>query len=115
MADESRPGVEPERVVFGAGLMLLGLALLADRTGWVDLVSYWRLWPLLLVALGVVKMARKKGRGEGAWLAFLGLLLLGQSLHVLPFSQSWPLFIIWAGASVTWTALRGRREGSDGR
>ncbi len=109
-------GARPERVFFGAALMLLGLALLAERTGWIDLESHWRLWPLLLVAFGVVKLSYPhKGRSEGAWLVFLGLLLLGHSLHVLPFSKSWPLFVIWAGASVILKALRQRREGRDDR
>ncbi len=109
MPDENRPPVDPSRVFFGGVLMLVGLGLLLDRTGWLDALS--RLWPLLLVGLGVVKLAfprRDDGRGGGAWLILIGLLLLGDSLRVLTFRQSWPLFLVAGGGSIVWNGLRER-------
>ncbi len=114
--DEGRGGVQPERVAFGAALILLGLAIFAQRLGVIHIDAYWRLWPLCLIGFGVVKMAysRRRGRGEGAAAIFAGLLLLGHTLRVLPLTQSWPLWVVWAGGAMTLNALRQAREKRDG-
>jgi hypothetical protein len=52
-------GVRVDRgyLFWGIFFVLLGLIPLADREGWIDIGGFgdaWRLWPLLLVAIGVV-------------------------------------------------------------
>jgi hypothetical protein len=52
----ARPGFDPGSLVSGVIIIVLGLLLLADRTGIVDLrFDYW--WPAALAAVGGVLLA----------------------------------------------------------
>lgn len=46
-------------IVFGVVLVLLGLALLLSQ--FVPGLDLWRLWPLLIIALGIRMMVRSRG------------------------------------------------------
>lgn len=51
----SRPAVHNQSLVLGVILVLIGLAFLASNTG---LVSWSEIWPIALIALGIVLLAR---------------------------------------------------------
>jgi hypothetical protein len=100
----------------GIVLIVVGLILLAQRLQvWPDL-DLSRLWPLLIVAFGVGRLAtpdeedrRGHGRYGGLWFVFTGALFLMHNYGVMTIAQSWPLFIVGGGVSI----LLGRR-GTDG-
>jgi hypothetical protein len=116
MADATRGSVDYSRAFFGGLLMLWGGLLLADRMGLADMQPIWPYWPLWLVLWGTVKlMLPGRGRGSGAWLVLVGILLLGSTLHVVSFRQTWPVFVVAAGGSMVWRSLRSQREVNDGR
>jgi hypothetical protein len=95
--------------VFGVFLILVGAALMLDRIGVADLGAYWRYWPLALIVVGVgnwLTPGRQAGDHDGFWFVFVGLLFLAHNLHFLRLGQSWPLFLVAAGAVVAWRALR---------
>jgi len=85
----------------GLILIVLGLLLLADR--FVPGVSFWALWPLIIVALGIRQMFTQGD--EPRWTAYrvfeglstvvIGVLLLGNTTGVLPWSVWWDLLTLW--------------------
>lgn len=98
-----------------AGLVLVGLGLLflGQRLHLISVVDITRLWPLILIAIGVARFFGPRMEGQprgGAWLMFIGALFLADTFHVLSLSQSWPLFIVAGGVSI----MLGSRKGSGG-
>jgi hypothetical protein len=107
MVEAGQASIRQQRVAFGALLMLLGLTVLAERLGFVELQTWWQLWPVLLVGIGLARVAFPvRNRSEGAPILVSGLLLLGHTMGVLPITRYWPLWVIWAGAGVLWAAWR---------
>lgn len=102
---------------FSAGLLLLliGGLFLFDRFDLVEGVRFGQLWPLLLIYFGLVRMIwpRKDGsRRGGAWMLMIGGLFLLHTFHVVRLHDSWPMFIVFAGALMVWQAF-GRPQPSD--
>ncbi len=102
------------RVFGGLVIILVGLALLLDRSAiWeVRLSSHY--WPLLLIALGAMKLldpprcdGRPRSRRGGAWLLYVGCWGLLNEFHLFGFGYqtSWPLLIVGAGIGVVWRAF----------
>jgi len=94
--------------VFGVFLILVGAALMLDRIGVADLGAYWRYWPLALIVVGVgnwLTPGREADDHDGFWFVFVGLLFLAHNLRFLRLGQSWPLFLVAAGAVVARRAL----------
>ena len=66
---EPEDDVEVESPVWGGSLALLGVLILFNNLGWLDLDRLARWWPLLLIAVGayfVYASVQKKKAGEGA-------------------------------------------------
>jgi predicted membrane protein len=87
--------------------MLAGLVLALDSLGFVDGGVFFRLWPLALIAIGVVKLMSPGRQGSGAlvWIvAGIAFLLVTQGR--MSFAGVWALIIFAVGANVAWKALR---------
>lgn len=100
-------------IVAGAVLIVLGLIFLGGRFdmpfGW----SLGRLWPLILITLGIVAVAMPGEHGKrssGLWLLFVGGIFLLNNYEILSIRDSWPLFIVAAGVSILSKALRPARN-----
>ena len=112
----NRPSAAAPRLVLGLIVMLLGLMLTLDNFGVLDARRFWRLWPVLLIAMGVSRLvhrARTGGPPDGVGLTLLGLAFLLMNFHVLEGRQIFPLFLLGFGAILVLRATRGegRREG----
>lgn len=53
-----------ESPAWGASLLVLGLLLLFNNLGWLQLIAFKRYWPLALVAAGVVFLMRARRPAE---------------------------------------------------
>jgi len=103
-----------QQLRFGLVLTLLGLAFLLDNFHIFDVRRILPFWPLVLIALGTLKLSQDsdgRGRGIGFALIAVGSLLTLRHLGVFDFRwrDFWPLILIGAGVFVM---ARGRLGGA---
>lgn len=110
------------RVVFGLGLIAMGVLFTLDNVEVFDARDLWRYaWPVLLVVVGLSKVlwpGSGSGRGIGLVLTVIGgLFLLDEDrLGYIRF-EFWdlvPLLLVLIGVSMVWGGLFGRRLRADG-
>lgn len=101
------------RMVLGLWLVLLGLAMLLAQTGLVDREATHWVVPVMLMALGLWKLSQPGSRGSGLWLLVAGALLLAHLTRFATFRQTWPVFVVTAGAAMIVEALDRRRQRAD--
>jgi predicted membrane protein len=102
-------------LIVGLAIMAWGLVLTLDNFGVVEADRYWRLWPLILVAIGLVRLLESARRGNapfalsGVLFTFVGLALLMSTLEIVSFKTVWPLLVLAFGATIVGkTLLRAR-------
>lgn len=100
------------RLIIGLALMVLGALWTLDNLDFVEADNIVRWWPVVPLAIGLMKLSgfgMEKQTGFGAFLAIGGGLLLLGELNVVhvSFSIVWPLLFIFMGVQVTMRALRG--------
>lgn len=96
-------------VVLGLTIILVGVMLFLGRLGVIDSPEVWRLlWPFLIMAIALGKMARPDAHGcrEGGGLLFIGVWFLLNQLEVLQYRDSWPLLLVGFGFGMVWKAIR---------
>jgi len=104
-------------MTIGIGLMILGI-LAALET----LTSFWQpwmgvrpitLWPLIIVAVGVVKIVEKRLRSVGGWVILaIGLLLFARTVWgYFNLAQIiWPSIVMAAGIFIVFHAVKKHRR-----
>ena len=122
-----RPGV----AAAGGVLLALGVAMLLDSTGKIDIRVGQLIGPLVLIALGAailfdkggfvhgrrvcgedgrprMRLRRRGNPAGGFWLIGIGVWMMVSQMHLfgLSFNNSWPLFIILSGIMMV---VRGAR------
>jgi hypothetical protein len=107
MNDNVRKQIDSSALATGILLIGVGAIFLLDRLDFADfhhLIHHW--WPMIIVALGVVKLAGRN-RWGGLWFIAIGTWLELAHLHVfgLTFGSSWPLLLIVFGAGMILRAL----------
>ena len=102
-------------VVGGVALVAIGAILLLHQNGIIRFSDIWRLWPLALVAGGLVRLTQggSTSRFMGALMIVLGGILEAAEFHLIPYSvwELWPLGIIAMGLLLLWQSLQPREEG----
>ena len=101
-------------ITAGLVLVVIGLVLLGDQ---LDLTPNWhmrRLWPAILVAVGVGNALGRETRAFGVWMLFVGGLFLGHTHRVLSIRDTWPLFIVAFGVALLIGAWSGRTSRTEG-
>lgn len=100
-------GVRRGGAWFGVLLIAAGVVVLAGR--FVPGLDVLRLWPLLVIAVGIMEIVRPRGDAvikrvaEGAGTISVGLVLLGNSLGAIPWTvwlsvlSLWPLLLVAIG------------------
>jgi predicted membrane protein len=104
----------PPRLVLGLMVMALGLALTLENLGWMEARRLVRFWPLILVAMGVARLAesmRNRTRPSGVLWILFGLALLLHNLRLLDLHRLWPLFIFALGAGIFFRSFGVKRPG----
>lgn len=112
------PGAPPRRhtpsLVLGVCIILFGLALTLDQLNVPHADFLVKLWPLILLALGAVKLRQGDGFNTGGFI----LVLLGAYLLVANFSPDgiagslWPLILVGVGVFLVMKSVRTRRPSS---
>jgi len=95
------------RLVFGLGIMLVGLVLALDSLGFVEGAALLRFWPLVLIAVGIAKGLSPAPQRAGALLWIVAgiafqLVILGR----MSFVGLWAGLLFFVGARIAWKALR---------
>src|SRR5512138_34686 len=94
------------RLVLGLSIMLAGLVLALDSLGLFDASFVWRLWPLILVAVGIVKWQNPHERSSAFVWVVAGVALLFMTVGHMPISRLWAAALFFVGANIAWRALR---------
>ncbi len=94
------------RLVLGLLVMVAGLVLALDSLGLIDGSLVFRLWPLGLIAVGVVKWMTPPRSSTGlVWIvAGVGFLLV--TFDRMSFGGMWALLLFFVGANIVMRALR---------
>ena len=104
-----RSGVAGGLIVVGIGVLML-----LHQNGILRISDIWRLWPLVLVAGGVVRLIQfgSTNRFLGGLMIVLGLVLTAAEFHLIPYGvwELWPLGIIAVGLLLLWRSLQPREE-----
>jgi hypothetical protein len=109
MRDHGR-GASP-RLVLGVFLMALGVLFTLGNLRIINARQYLKYWPVVLVGVGLSKLASPGGRGKLAgviWL-FVGSWLLASNLGLISVSfwSLWPgILFVLLGAALAFGALR---------
>src|SRR5690606_685198 len=83
------------RLVFGGLLIVVGLQMLGNQSGWWNTGSLLSLRPLALVGLGI---SRGVTTGPGIlWIGY-GIVLLLSTTGVWALGDSWPVLLVLHGA-----------------
>jgi predicted membrane protein len=105
----TRPLVPPQ-LVLGMVTFILGAVFLADSAGMLSAESAMSLWPIGLVALGLIVVLQPDdaNRLVGAVLIIAGVWLLLNNIGLWPYSlwRTWPYLLVIFGA---WMLYRVRR------
>jgi predicted membrane protein len=95
------------RLVIGLAVMSAGLVLALDSLGVVDGGQVFRYWPLVLIAVGIVKWLGPPRCAQAGfvWIAAGGAFLF-VTMGRMPFGRLWALLLFFVGANIAWRALR---------
>ena len=90
-------------------LITIGLVFFLGQINseWHYALRISRLWPVILLVMGLGRMLLPEGdpakgetRASGIWMIVIGVLFLLNNYRVLTLGKSWPLFIVLAGLSI---------------
>lgn len=101
------------KLIAGAFLALLGLLLTADNLDYFDADPVLRWWPVVLIAIGIVKLTQPGSHLLAGLLLLGGLWILLFNLEVIHFTifDFWPLILIGIGLSMVVRGARPREAG----
>lgn len=90
------------KMIIGIFFTLLGVVLTLDN---LDLVNGDRIlpyWPVVLIAIGILKFQNRRTRTLGLFGVGIGALLIVFNTDLLPFSifDFWPIALIFAGLGI---------------
>lgn len=93
-------------LILGAVLAALGVIMMVDRTEFAGLEGMGRLWPVMLIAVGLTHfIGPNHDLPHGFGLIATGIWLLAVTLTPLRFSETWPVMVVVLGVMTMWRAL----------
>lgn len=100
------------RVIIGGLLIFFGVIFTLDNLGVFDAGDIFDYWPMILVAVGLLKVLQPREEGQRAFgivLIAIGAFLQLQMLAYTPWV--WPVLLLVAGAFLVWRSLGRKVEG----
>lgn len=99
------------QLLFGLVIIAVGVLLTLDRLGLVEARYYLRLWPAVLILIGLIKLWHVRdgmgGAASGILFTLVGSWLLLERTAVirLSFWDLWPALLVFLGGVLVWQAL----------
>ena len=99
------------RLVIGVSLIAAGVLFTLDNFGVIEIRDLWRYWPLILVAVGVTKLAARSFF-TGTVLIAAGTLLFLRTFGLIHFRLSYlfPLLLVFIGLRIVFAQRPGARS-----
>jgi predicted membrane protein len=101
------------RLIAGALLIFFGVLFTLDNMGVLDAGDVLTYWPVILIAIGLLKIvrpAREEDRKLGWVLLAVGAFLQVHLLGLTRMRSAWPFLLVVVGGFLVWRAL-GKRAG----
>jgi predicted membrane protein len=108
-----KPKLNTSLLVVGIGIIFLGCLLALDS---LTIVTFGfrviRLWPIIIAALGIVKLVESKWRDLSGWIiTAAGVLLLVHSVYGYSLKRLiWPAILIIVGIFIVLSAIKRNRR-----
>ena len=102
---------QASHMTMGLVVVAVGLILLGGQFDWDW--NFGRLWPVILIVVGVGKLLTNSedSIASGITFLFLGGIFLMHTFRIFTLSHSWPLFIVMAGVSMILPRSRCKSNG----
>ena len=99
------------RLVVGVSLIAAGVLFTLDNFGIIEIREFWKFWPLILIAVGVTKLAARSFFA-GTVLIALGALLFLRTFGLIHFRLSYlfPLILVFIGLRIVFAQRPGARS-----
>jgi len=110
--DAKAPSPFSPKLVVGVAIIVAGLVLTLDNLGLIEAHTIFKLWPLVLVAMGVAKIRQDRGGSNmGGWFLVLGgaFLLLFTFGHGHLADALGPMLVVAVGILIVIKALKQNR------
>lgn len=100
------------KLIAGAFLAVLGLLLTADNLGYFNAEPMLRWWPVVLIAIALVKLSQPGSHGLAILLLIAGAWILLYNLDVIHFTifDLWPIVLIGIGLNMVMRTGRGKGD-----
>ncbi len=98
----------PGAMIPGLILVAVGALFLLDNLHIVHVSAWFAYWPVLVIAVGLVKLVDSTytgGRIAGGVMMTVGGLFLADNLGYLRIDQMWPLILIAIGVFMLWNRM----------
>ena len=101
------------QLIFGVFVIAIGVLFTLDNLGIAHAESYLRFWPVVLIAIGLVKMWQSRETASGGFAGLLftlvgtWLLLEETAVVRVSFWELWPLLLVFFGAYLVWQGMAG--------
>ena len=99
----------PGPLIPGVILIAIGGLFLLDNLHIINVAAWFAYWPVVLIAVGLVKLVDSNhpgGQIAGGVLMVVGGLILADNLGFLRIDQLWPLALIAVGVFLLWSRTR---------
>lgn len=110
--DAKQPSPFSPKLVLGVAIIVAGLVLTLDNLGLIEAHTIFKLWPLVLVAMGIAKLRQEGNQGGmGGWFLILGgcfLLLFSFARGHLADALA-PMLVVALGILIVTKALKQHR------
>lgn len=105
------------QLFIGGLIMLMGFIFLFDNLGVIDARYYIRLWPIIFVLFGILKIVQSRHVSSifvGGVFICVGTMMLLSRLGIMRFNwhQWWPIFLILVGVSFLLKAWTRHQQGA---
>lgn len=94
-------------LIWGGFIVLIGIVLLLDHLGVIDVPNLFQFWPTILIVAGLANLCCQSNRLWSWLLIAAGILLELNGLGYIRFGpgELWPALIIVVGVALIWGAI----------